>query len=98
MENDSPIFVDMSREHVLASQKKELKSLGTRKLLKYRDKALACGGGYDPTESGRHAIPIDLIYEELNTREHIPNKIEAKKIRQDRAKHGKSQSHKRMIW
>lgn len=28
------------------------------------------------------------IYEELNTREHVPNKIEARKIRQERAKKG----------
>ncbi len=28
-----------------------------------------------------------LIYDELNTREHIPNKIEAKDIRKERAKY-----------
>ena len=31
-----------------------------------------------------------MILDELDTREHVPNKIEAKRIRQDRAKHSKS--------
>lgn len=35
------------------------------------------------------------IYEELNTREHVPNKIEARKIRQERAKKGNRKPHKK---
>ena len=45
------------------------------------------------------AGPLDPSYEEiiaeLNTREHIPNKIEAKKIRQERAKKGSRKNHKK---
>lgn len=35
------------------------------------------------------------IMAELNTREHVPNKVEAKKIRQERAKKGSRKNHKR---
>ena len=35
------------------------------------------------------------IMSELNTREHVPNKVEAKKIRQERAKKGSRKNHKR---
>ena len=79
-----------NRESTIAIQRKELASLRTRKLLRYRDKALACGGiGYDPTCNHGDIIPIELIYEELNKREHVPNKKEAKIIRQNKAKSNK---------
>ncbi len=64
----------------------DLKNLSTRLLMKYREKAYACGSGYDPTENCGRIIPIEKILAELNTREHIPNKIEARKIRQEKAK------------
>lgn len=68
-------------------QRQELSLLRTRQLLGYRDKALACGGiGYDPTCNDGNIIPIKLIYEELNKREHVPNKKEARIIRRNKAK------------
>jgi hypothetical protein len=69
-----------------------LKSLHTRQLMKLRDAAYAVSDiGMDldrvafynvtPTLS----VSIHQIRSELNTREHVPNKIESKKIRQQTA-------------
>ena len=63
-----------------------LKNIPTRLLLKWRDRCYACGGGYDPTENNNNVIPLERIKEELAKREHIPNKKEAKRIRQLKAK------------
>lgn len=56
-----------------------LKESHTRQLLGMLKSARAAGGGYG-------AFTIEELKNELKTREHIPNKIEAKKIRQLKAK------------
>lgn len=58
----------------------------TRTLLKWLNKARRCGLGYDPTDNGNSVISIKELKDELAKREHIPNKLEAKKIRQEKAK------------
>ncbi len=67
--------------------KKELKELHTRQLMYYLKHSRACGNWYSPCCSeSSFGFTFDEIKEELNTREHIPNKREARKIRQEKAK------------
>ncbi len=74
----------------------DLKNLHTSVLLGYLATARACGcGGVDPTGNCNEHITIDEIKKELATREHLPNKVEAKKLRQDKAKASKSQGKQR---
>ena len=47
--------------------------------------------GTEPRTDPTHAE----IMAELNTRPHVPNKIEAKKIRRDRAKKNNRKTHKK---
>lgn len=61
----------------------DLSKIRTRKLLKWLNKARACGGGYDPTDNHGPAISTEELKEELAKREHIPNKQEARQIRQE---------------
>lgn len=65
-----------------------LKDIPTKKLLYYLDHARACGGSYDITDNHNTntMINIDELKIELATREHIPNKKEAKIIRQNKAR------------
>jgi hypothetical protein len=86
--------MDKKNESLIEQQRKELNSLTTKRLLHYRDKALACGGiGYDPTNSHGAIIPIGLIYEVLNTREHVLNKKESRAKRREMAIRNKGKSH-----
>lgn len=62
----------------------ELKTAPTRVLLEYLQKARGCGGSYSPND--QFYFSIEDLKAELKTREHIPNKKEAKIIRRDRAK------------
>jgi hypothetical protein len=66
-----------------------LKSIETRQLMSWRERAYACGGYYTPFNHHSNSamiFSIDDIKAELSTREHIPNKKEAKVIRQTKAK------------
>jgi hypothetical protein len=65
-----------------------LNSLDTRELLMYLKYARKFGGRYSPWCHDEY-YSTDEIKDELATREHIPNKQEAKKIRQERAKRGR---------
>lgn len=66
---------------------KDLAKVHTRLLLKWLRKAHACGGtGYDPTNNHGSEILIAVLKAELAKREHIPNKQEAKILRQLKAK------------
>jgi hypothetical protein len=60
----------------------------TRELLQWLNKARKCGqGGYDPFNDGNgYCFSVELLKNELSKREHVPNKKEAKKIRQEKAK------------
>ena len=64
-----------------------LSKIPTRRLLNYLNHARACGGSYDITNNhcSDMVVSIDELKAELVTREHIPNKKEAKKIRQEKA-------------
>ncbi|MCA1026980.1 hypothetical protein LCM23_12840 [Cytobacillus kochii] len=69
-----------------------LKTLHTKELLRLLHSARHCGGSYNPFYENGYAFQgskwytIDEIKKELATREHIPNKEEAKKIRQEKHK------------
>lgn len=63
---------------------RDLNVLTTRELLDYLDCARQFGGFYSPWD-GPGGYTIDQIKDVLATREHIPNKAESKKIRQDLA-------------
>jgi hypothetical protein len=77
---------------IISEQKNRRKDLlmnaHTRVLMDWRKHAMACGGQYNPIDNNYPGteIPLTEINEELNTREHIPNKQEAKLIRQNKAK------------
>lgn len=60
----------------------ELKKTPTRQLLQLLNTARACGGSFIDC----YEITVKQIKDELSTREHIPNKQEAKLIRQHKAK------------
>ena len=71
-------------------ENRSLKGISTRTLMGWRDRAYKCGGMYDPHDNHEGPfISIAAILAELNTREHIPNKIEAKVIRRVAARGGK---------
>lgn len=65
-----------------------LKTAHTRKLLGWLRRARACGNGsYSPCDQAPGTfISIEALKAELATREHIPNKAEAKAKRQAAAK------------
>lgn len=78
-----------------------LKTRHTRVLMKMRESVYRVNGGryfeysenndaevfYDPFNDGRVCVSLAQIKAELATREHVPNKKEAKRIRQQRARH-----------
>lgn len=70
-----------------------LRTRHTRVLMKMRDSAYRCSGRntyalkdeevfYDPFDTHLHYVSLAQIKAELATREHIPNKKEARQIRQ----------------
>lgn len=69
-----------------------LKTLHTKELLDLLQSARECNGAYNPFYDDGYALEgskwytIDEIKSELSTREHIPNKAEAKRIRQEKHK------------
>jgi hypothetical protein len=63
-----------------------LNGLHTRQIMKLRDEAHHFGHGQTSIDDGGWCVVThDQIKEVLATREHIPNKIEAKRIRQQKA-------------
>ena len=65
-----------------------LKGLHTRQLLAHLQKCRVFHGRYDVLENDYSGweVTTEQVKAELATREHIPNKIEAKAIRQERAR------------
>jgi hypothetical protein len=77
-----------------------LRTRHTRVLMKMRESAYRCSGYnyyeyglatddeifYDPFDSGQFYVSLAQIKAELATREHVPNKKEARQIRQARAR------------
>lgn len=72
----------------------KLTTLYTRQLMKLRDYALAFGHDVDMTFNKSNDpecyVSIEQIKAELATREHVPNKQEAKIIRQRKAQESKN--------
>ena len=67
-----------------------LKRCHTRVLMKYRDKCYKLNGYYDILENNSACVVTeDQIRAELATREHVPNKKEAKALRKERIKKGR---------
>lgn len=64
---------------------KDLTKIHTKVLLDWLNHARKCGGSYSPSGTYVDVFSIDELKAELATREHIPNKEEAKKIRQQKA-------------
>lgn len=64
-----------------------LRSQDTRELMDVRDRCYRFEhSGYDVTENnGNCFVSLEHVLAELSTREHIPNKAEAKAIRQQKA-------------
>ena len=56
--------------------------------MKWRNFCYKFGGKYSPGEDSIY-YNIDEVKNELDKREHIPNKLEAKKIRREMAKKGR---------
>ena len=71
---------------------RHLDNLSTKKLLGYLESARNCGGSYNPfydsgyTPKWAKSYSIEEIKSVLAKREHIPNKAEAKRIRQEKHK------------
>ncbi len=65
--------------------KPDLNNLSTRELLQYLDWARKFNGWYSPFDNGT-GYTTDEIKAVLATREHIPNKAEAKVARQAEAR------------
>lgn len=65
-----------------------IKAAHTRQLMSWRDHSYACGGHFNPIGNGigNFEYTTEEILAELNTRDHVPNKKEAKTIRQQKAK------------
>lgn len=63
----------------------DLKSKHTKTLMKLLEKARKCGGFYSPYDN-EYGWTTFQLKEELNQREHVPNKKESKIIRQVAAK------------
>ena len=63
-----------------------LNSLHTKQLLKLLDSCRAVGGEYSVFYPRDTIVTTEQIKAELAAREHVPNKIEAKALRQQTAK------------
>lgn len=74
-----------------------LKTRHTRVLMQMRESAYRCSGRneydlsdeevfYDPFDTRLNYVSLAQIKAELATREHVPNKKEARAIRQERAR------------
>ena len=61
----------------------------TKVLLKWLRYSHKMGLGYNPTDDGKNFISKEELKKELATREHIPNKQEAKAQRKYKIKKGK---------
>lgn len=65
----------------------EIKAAHTRELLKWLDYTRTFGGWYSPCQKSErdYGFSAEDIKAELSTREHIPNKLEARNLRREAA-------------
>lgn len=77
------ILIKESESYIIS----DLEKLYTKQLINKLREVNLCGSEYD-SESKKENLDryIKSIKQVLSTREHIPNKIESKKIRQEKAK------------
>ena len=85
------------REELNRRNTADLTKLHTRQLLAWLRYARACGGGHYVSVGRDKSYGADLtaLYAELATREHVPSKLEGRKLRQEAARasrRGKSRS------
>ena len=79
---------------------KTIKELDTKTLLSYLDSCRRLGGSFNPYYDSGYSpkdspvFTYEQIKEELATREHIPNKQERRKIRQEKFKNKKQNKEK----
>lgn len=73
----------MIRQSLRKQSIETMKKTSTRQLLQWLNYARKCGGGFwSPSgSSGKYGYRWDDLKKELATREHIPNKKEAKALR-----------------
>lgn len=64
----------------------DLQKWHTKELLWLLNSTRACGGSYDISDGCSDYVTYSEVKEELSYREHIPNKTEARIIRQNKAK------------
>lgn len=83
------VLLNMKENKMSWNPTEYLKTLHTKQLMNLRHDALAYGGAVDCLRGGligQSTATINDINAELNTREHVPNKQEAKALRQKQAK------------
>lgn len=74
------------REANLQQSLRAIKKTPTRELLGWLQSARACGGWWSPVDkNSEYGHKFDDIKAELDTREHIPNKKEARALRREAA-------------
>ena len=84
----SVLNINQKEELMVHQDLKPLSEYSTRQLKQILDSARACGGSYQPYDYGP-AYEFSDIKAEMDTREHIPNKKEAKALRREAAKRGR---------
>jgi hypothetical protein len=94
--------IEITYSRRAAHVRRYLKNLDTRQLMEIHRQCRAYGGQYDcfpgfPTQSGMLSLKRSEIKAELDTREHVPNKIEAKKKRQAAAKTNKPATKRKYV-
>jgi len=80
---------DAKRRATQAERAAYLKTKHTRELLKMRHNFYHGWGICDIIKNVIYKISHQEFYDELNTREHVPNKKEAKELRRAAAKRGR---------
>lgn len=80
------VELDERREKNLQRALGEIRNAATRELLGWLKSARACGGWWSPCDkNSEYGYRFDDIKAELDTREHIPNKQEARALRRGAA-------------
>ena len=76
------VELDERRARQVAQEQADIHQAPTRQLMEWLRMARACGGWWSPCDShSGYGYKFDDIKAELDTREHIPNKKEARAIR-----------------
>lgn len=91
----TPTYTPPTHAEVVAWESKTIKAAHTKQLLKWIDAARRCGGSYSPVDSSSaFQLTFEALKAELDTREHVPNKVENKAIIKARKASGVSRKKK----